>query len=101
MPSIDKESVQGKPIIGHTVVGTTAVKVCQHKGAIKGILIKAGSENTVDVFLGTRPSVLADNSETGGFPIPPGAALELPIEDPSLLYVVATEESQDIAWVIM
>lgn len=104
--TIVKESI-GVLKHGHAVAGTTRVQLAVEKLSIpasKGVLVRCpgsndpGGSNTKEVWLG-GPNVTADeNLTTGGMPVAPGEALFLPLEDPSLLFVVSTADDQDIAW---
>jgi len=98
---ISKESVTGPFFHGHVLVGTTAVKLTTSQPSIllrKGIIVRADSANTVDIYLGNA-FVTADNVVgTGGLPIASGEAVFIPLDDPTLLYIRATVASQDLAW---
>jgi len=95
---------------GHQSVTTSSQKLAENKlpfPASKGILVRCpgsndpGGTNTAEVWLG-GPAVTADADEsTGGMPVAPGEALFLPLEDPSLLYVVTSSGTQDIAWMAL
>lgn len=106
--SIGKESVEGitpnsGPAHGHTVVGTTASKLTPIKfsATYKGVLVVADSANIATVFIG-REVVTADNDiDTGGIPLPAGASIFIPIEDPTLLFVVSGSAAQDVAWLAL
>ena len=88
---------------GHTVVGRTPVPLTNLSFKFnRGVLVRAPGAadsvpNTDIVFIG-GPNVTADTTDTGGLPLVPGNAAELPIEDPSLVYAVSGSESQDLAW---
>jgi hypothetical protein len=32
-------------------------------------------------------------------PIPQGAGLFIPVDDPSMIYILSTDEGQDVAWI--
>ncbi len=85
---------------GHTAVGTSAVQLTTdgHK-FLRGIIIKADTNNTGVIFVGTTSGVTANtNSETGGFPLSAGDAFEVPAEDPSNIHLISDTASQDVAW---
>lgn len=87
---------------GHTVVTVEPTRLCERFPTRRGLLVRCpGSAdpnpNTAPVWIG-RSTVTADSSPTGGMPILPGMALVIPVDDPSLLYVVSTDVNQDIAW---
>jgi hypothetical protein len=89
---------------GHTVVGLVPEPLTTMAAKFqRGVLVRtpgAGDlvPNTDIVFVG-RKGVTADyNTGTGGLPLLPGSAVELPVEDPSQLYVVSLSPNQDVAW---
>ena len=88
---------------GHAVVGTVAVPVTPNKvELVRGLLLRApGSNdptpNTDVIYIGLK-SVTADLSPTGGMPLLPGAIMELPIDDPSVIYAISLSPNQDLAW---
>ena len=41
----------------------------------------------------------ADGGATGGMPLPPGESMFLPVDDPTQIYLVSTDDNQDIAWI--
>lgn len=96
---MSRDTVQEKPRFGHTVVGTSAKKLCDIEKSFKGVLIRADGGNSATVYVG-GPSVTANSSATGGFPLVAGAAIQIPFDDPSELYVISVNESQDVAWVV-
>ena len=89
----------------HTVVGTTPTQLTNLSYKfVRGIIIRApgpndDNPNVAIVYVGGS-SVTADYSATGGVPLPPGSSLELPVDDPSQVYVVvaAGVSPQDVAW---
>lgn len=89
---------------GHTVVGTTPVPLTPLSIKLfRGLLVRApGAGDTVpntDVVWIGRKAVTANNDAgTGGVPLPPGACIELPVDDPSHVYVVSQSAGQDVAW---
>lgn len=100
---IEQESVNGLNH-GHTVVGTTRVKLTSVAGfkALKGVLMRApGSTdptpNIAPIWVG-GPGVAADSTDKGGIPILPGDALFIPVEQLDSLWVISTSNAQDIAW---
>jgi hypothetical protein len=88
---------------GHTVVGTTPVPISTLTFKfVRGILLRAPGPNDLtpntDVIYVGKQGVTADSSATGGMPLLPGGVLELPLEDPSQVYVVSGSDNQDLAW---
>jgi hypothetical protein len=88
---------------GHAVVGPTAVPVTPNRvELVRGLLLRAPgpndlTPNTDVIYIGLK-CVTPDSSATGGMPLLPGATMELPIDDPSLIYAVSLSENQDLAW---
>jgi len=97
---------------GHTVVGTSRVKLSELTfEARQGILVRCPGALDVDgaddpvgnagvVYVGDY-RVTADQSDTGGFPLVPGSGVVLPVEDPSELYVIATHAAQIVSWMLV
>lgn len=82
---------------GHIPVGTETVRLCHSFITRRGVLLRADSENTANVYVGNGPNI-DTGGENGGMPLPPGTSLFIPIDDPSVLYVVSTDTDQDLAW---
>jgi hypothetical protein len=89
---------------GHAVVGLVAGPLSPAPAKlVRGILIRTPgpddpTPNTDVVYVG-RKCVTADlNLGTGGMPLLPGCAIELPLEDPSQVYAVSLTPNQDVAW---
>lgn len=105
MTRIGKESVEGitpnsGPAHGHTVVGTTASQLTALKlsETYKGVLIVADPNNIAVIFIGRKVVTADNNVDTGGIPLPAGTAIFIPIEDPTVLFVVSGSAAQDAAW---
>ena len=105
MSDVYRETAK-KFIHRHETVGVTAVKLNNNTGftPTKGILLRAPgafdpTPNTVCVWVGGA-AVTADSAHaTGGMPVAPGESLHIPsdlIEGD--IYLVTTENNQDIAW---
>jgi hypothetical protein len=106
---ISKLTTTGKSLYhGVTQVGTTPIRLCPNLETHQGIVVRAPGQADVDaadqpigntglVYLGDH-RVTADHSNTGGFPLLPGMAIVIPINDPSELYVVATKQNQIVQW---
>ena len=50
------------------------------------------------MYVGCKCVTADSNAGTGGMPILPGSAIELPVEDPSQVYAVSLSPGQDLAW---
>ena len=86
-------------LYGRTVVGQSPIQLTIVTGpTVRGILIRApgigeSNVNTDMVYVGDYQVTVAT-----GFPLTPGAAIELPIDDPSQIYVVSSSANQTVAW---
>jgi len=96
MSSIEKTSVDNPLIHAQKTVGTTAVQLTGQGNAIRGILVKALTDNEGTVYVGTS-KVTTSN----GFPLEGGDSIELEVSDPSKIYAVASDADQVIALVIL
>ncbi len=99
-----KETSPAKDLkYGHTAVGTTAVPITPNSvELVRGLLLRAPgpndlTPNTDVVYIGHK-QVTPDSSATGGMPLLPGSVIELPIDDPSLIFAISLTEGQDLAW---
>jgi hypothetical protein len=83
----------------HTVVGVTPVALGNTAVKfVRGLLLRAPGHddvtpNTGVIFIGDRNVTVAT-----GLALIPGASIELPVDDSSLIYVVSTHADQDLAW---
>jgi hypothetical protein len=82
---------------GHVAVGLSAVQLTNSFLTFRGVLIRSDDSNTASVYIGTA-NVRADNSESGGVPLPAGQSIVIPIADPSGLFLISTDTDQDISW---
>jgi hypothetical protein len=106
MFEVKETSPAGDLRYGHAVVGQTAVQITPNSiQFVRGILLRAPGPNdlvpNVDVIYVGLKSVTctgAVGSATDGLPILPGGAVELPIDDPSLIYAISNTANQDLAW---
>ena len=89
---------------GHKVVGATAVKLTDLTFEFsKGLLLRApGSDdpapNTNFIWVGGAGVTADSNVGTGGMPIAPGESINLPLDDPTEVYVISDAATQEIAW---
>ena len=89
---------------GHAVVGTSPAPLTTlSMKFVRGILLRAPgpddlTPNTDVVYIGCKSVTADSNAGTGGMPILPGSAIELPVEDPSQVYAVSLSPGQDLAW---
>ena len=91
---------------GHTVVGPIAEPVTQYSIRLtRGLMLRAPGPtdlvpNTDVIYVGLK-SVTATGlvgSDLDGIPLLPGGAIELPVDDPSLIYAVSQTAGQDLCW---
>ena len=100
-----RETVNTKELKwGHKVVGATAVQLTALEFEFtKGLLLRApGSDdptpNTNFIWVGGAGVTADSNVGTGGMPIAPGESINLPVNDPTDVYVISDAASQEIAW---
>jgi len=106
MFEVKETSPAGDLRYGHATVGPTATPLTPNSiQLVRGVLLRAPGPNdlvpNVDVIYVGLKSVTcsgAVGSATDGLPILPGGAVELPIDDPSLIYVISNTANQDLAW---
>ena len=100
VPGISKDS---GPAHGWTSVGTTIAQLMDKTFSVtyKGVLIVSDPDNTVTIFIGRNGVTSDKDAETGGIPLSPDRSIFIPIEDPTLLYVISGSASQLVAWMSM
>ena len=92
---------------GHCPVGHTPHRLASESSPCrKGVLIRAPSSldptpNTVCVWVGDSRVLASSNEDRGGMPVAPGEALFIPIDDLYCLWVVSTDDGQEVAWMAM
>ncbi len=103
MPEVNKATSPARDLRnGHTFVGLSPIPLTIHTEANRGVLIRCPGRldpvpNTGIVYVGrSAASVLAH-----GLPLAPGESITLPVDDPSSLFIVATAEGQDVAWMVL
>lgn len=93
---------------GHVMAGVTRAKLTELGfTGYKGVLIRCpgvsdpGEGNDATVWVG-GPGVTANSDTgTGGMPVNPGASLFVPLDQPNLIWVISTQASQDVAWMLI
>lgn len=106
MLEVKETSPVGDLRYGHTTVGKTAAPLTPNSiKLVRGVLLRAPGPNDLTpnsdvVYVGLASVTCsgAVGSDTDGLPILPGGAVELPIDDPSMVYVVSNTDDQDICW---
>jgi hypothetical protein len=105
MTNVSKEAVVNLVQVKNIVVGATAVKINSlGMRFVKGVLLRAPGpsdpiSNTAPLWIGNATVTADSNVVTGGFPILPGASLEIPSEFLEDLYAISTVADQKLAWV--
>ncbi len=82
-------------------ITTTAVQM-ETTGVLagKGVLIKAASGNTDDVYIGRSSTVTADSSDTtDGFPLSANQALEIEVDEAGDVFLIAASGTQKVFWI--
>lgn len=105
MTNVYRETVDIPVQTRNVIVGATAVKVNPIGFKfVKGILLRTPgttdpSPNVAPIWIGGA-NVTADQAvETGGFPLVPGASLNIPSEFLDSLYAISTSATQVLTWV--
>jgi hypothetical protein len=89
---------------GHKVVGASAVQLTALEFKFtKGLLIRAPgtgdtTPNTNPIWIGGKGVTANSNVGTGGVPLLPGESINLPVDDPTEVYVISDAATQDVAW---
>jgi len=101
MPDPTTPFANGWTVVG--VVRTQAITKSLPDGNYSGIVIKApgasdDAPNTVAVYVGTNSVTADQNANTGGFPLAPGESISVPLLSAEDVYVVASSNSQAVAW---
>lgn len=104
---IDKETVS-EFRHGTCIVGTSPVKITGVDfKTLKGVMIRAPGEddlaggNNHSIFIGTETVTANYDEKTGGFPLPPGNAMVIPVENTGELYAVSTGSNQILSWAVI
>jgi len=90
---------------GHKAAGLTRAQLTPtSRVLIRGIYLycPGGDDptpNTATVWVGGATVTADSDANSGGIPLVPGNSIFLQISDPSLLYVISTSASQDVAWI--
>jgi len=81
-------------------IGTTAVQLTTTRGRFRrGVLIKAANGNSGTIYVGTSSSVTADSADaTDGFELAAGGSVVVEVQDPSNVFVIASEAGQKVFW---
>ncbi len=105
MFEIRETSPSGDLKYGTTTVGPTPVPVTPNSvELIRGLLLRAPGSNDVltpnvdCVFVGLASVTPGTNQPTDGFPLTPGASIELPVSDPSKVFLVSQTPGQLVSW---
>jgi len=91
---------------GHQLVGSTPVRLTNIDLTLyDGVLLRCPgttdpTPNLAPVWVGFDASVTADSGPSGGMPIVPGAAMTIGIKDARNVWVVSSQEDQDIAYLV-
>jgi hypothetical protein len=100
---IIKEAIDAPVKNYHLVVGVTAVEINPLGFQFqKGILLRTPEStdpvpNDAPIWIGSAQVTADSDTETGGFPLIPGASLFIPVEFVKGLYAISTLADQDIA----
>jgi len=88
-------TASGKFEHGQTTVGTTEVQLTSTSSkAVFGVLVVADDANTGIVYLGKKGV-----STTTGLRLDAGDGVNIEIDDPSKIYLIATATGQKVQWI--
>jgi hypothetical protein len=83
-------------------VGTSAVRLTTASlHAARGVQLKAATTNTGTLYVGNSDVTAGTAEATDGFPLGPGDALFLPIDDPSKVFLIASAASQAVFFIVL
>jgi hypothetical protein len=81
-------------------VGTTAVRLTTTDfKCIKGVLVRAPSTNTGNVYVGKSDVTAGTNANTDGMLLEPGDAVFIEVDNPNKVYVIASAAGQKVFWI--
>jgi hypothetical protein len=87
-------------MIQQTVTGASGVKLTAPSAALNGktperVILQTPTTNNDSIFVKNASNVAA-NGSTGGYEMPPGATLILPLVDNTVWYVIVAAGSQKL-----
>jgi len=78
---------------GQLTVGTSVVRLSSSSiELVRGVVIKADSSNTGNVYVGGNSSL----STTNGFKLEPGEGIFIEVEDANLVWLIADASGQKV-----
>lgn len=81
-------------------IDTTAEQITSTSFACKfGVTVKADITNTGIIYVGNSDVTAGSTAATDGFPLSAGETLTLEVNNPNLLYAIASANNQKIFWV--
>ena len=81
-------------------IDTTAEQITTTSFACKfGVTLKADITNTGIIYIGNSDVTAGTTAATDGFPLSAGETLTLEVNNPNLLYAIASANNQKIYWV--
>ena len=85
---------------GWIAVGTTPVQLTTESVATTNLIIKSATGNGAQLYLGSSPSVTADQDPvTGGFELSPGGSVEMEMDNTQRVWLVSTQANQMACWI--
>ncbi len=83
-------------------VGTTAAAITANEwNCRRGVGLKASADNTGTIYIGNSDVTPGDTAGTDGWPLAAGEELFLPLDDPTLIYTVASVAGQELFIVVV
>lgn len=81
-------------------ISTNAAQMTTTSFAAKaGVSIKADSNNSGRVFIGNSDVTAGTNDDTDGIPLDAGESIEIEVNNPNLLYVIADSDNHKVYWI--
>lgn len=82
---------------GAVAVGTSPVQLASDFTAAVGVELAADADNTKTVYIGHNGNV----SAAVGYPLAAGEKLTIKVADPSKIWLVSSDDSQVVKWLIV
>ena len=86
-----------------SAISTTAVQLTTDTTLVaeNSVLIVADSSNAVNVWVGGSGLTVDAADTTDGFPLEPGDSINIPIKQPTQIYLRAPSGSNKVWWILV
>ena len=95
--NIDKSAVSTF-VVGHGQVGTAPQQLVASDNACeayRGVRVRAAKDNTATLYVGS-----SNVSTDAGYPLAAGEEVEIPVNNPSSIYVVSDSGTCSYSWLL-